>query len=520
MSLQGLRHICEFGWWSRMWVVQETLLSASAYIIVGQTMLSWDIVRQGAASLLHHANTCCRQLTADFDDRNYEKMIKDNIHVCAQIIQPFQRILTNTKNDLLAHLWTFRNRLASVRHDKVYGIMGLIKHEGSLLRPNYEEPFNILCRSVILEDIRLSNNLNALRGLRDDLKDNSDFSTWTTDWSDLDYWSEDRLRILNEIYRPMYHASLNHVPRVIMHDMPQYGEAALRVAGNVLDQVVHTTPFLRFHNDTAEHTDYIEIVTALKALHFCRTLSHRTSYITGGSFFNAFWKTLLAGCIIPYSARHDVGHNSPNTVDKTPRHSTRRDALWRTLLAGCINSYKWCHSPLHTSFGPDDKALQHATRRATTADLWSFMIWLMSISDGYFLAHKNDTADDVIESITTSPRQNPGANAPSSKGGTERMRDLDTVRTIRASVVRATSGRCMFITSKGYIGLGPHSLQVKDSVAILLGGSTPFALRPDQGKPKDVEHWKLIGDCYIHGWMDGELVRSEDTGLWGDVVLV
>ncbi|KAF2035384.1 hypothetical protein EK21DRAFT_53849, partial [Setomelanomma holmii] len=73
-----------------------------------------------------------------------------------------------------------------------------------------------------------------------------------------------------------------------------------------------------------------------------------------------------------------------------------------------------------------------------------------------------------------------------------------------------TSGRRMFVTEMGFIGLWPELTKVEDKVAILLGGSTPFMLReePSEFGPSI---YRLLGDCYVHGVMDGELVEGEKT---------
>jgi hypothetical protein len=46
-----------------------------------------------------------------------------------------------------------------------------------------------------------------------------------------------------------------------------------------------------------------------------------------------------------------------------------------------------------------------------------------------------------------------------------------------------------FITQSGYMGRGPHALQVGDIITILLGGEVPFVVR------KVGERYILIGEC-------------------------
>ena len=69
----------------------------------------------------------------------------------------------------------------------------------------------------------------------------------------------------------------------------------------------------------------------------------------------------------------------------------------------------------------------------------------------------------------------------------------------------ATHGRRVFVTSKGLIGLGPAALQPEDVVVVLFGGFTPFVLR------KVEDYYLLVGECYVHGKMDG-IEEWEDEG--------
>jgi hypothetical protein len=66
-------------------------------------------------------------------------------------------------------------------------------------------------------------------------------------------------------------------------------------------------------------------------------------------------------------------------------------------------------------------------------------------------------------------------------------------------------GRALFITSNGYIGLGPEDLKQGDAVAIFHGAKTPFVVRE---AAKD-NQWSLIGDCYVHGIMSGEALEGQ-----------
>ncbi|KAL2039474.1 hypothetical protein N7G274_007746 [Stereocaulon virgatum] len=77
------------------------------------------------------------------------------------------------------------------------------------------------------------------------------------------------------------------------------------------------------------------------------------------------------------------------------------------------------------------------------------------------------------------------------------------------NLLTACAGRFLFLTAVGYAGLGPHELQVGDSLYVLAGGHKLYVLRPVLGATRS-QTFNLIGDCYVQGIMDGEAVEGRD----------
>ncbi|KAK3393345.1 heterokaryon incompatibility protein-domain-containing protein [Podospora didyma] len=69
-------------------------------------------------------------------------------------------------------------------------------------------------------------------------------------------------------------------------------------------------------------------------------------------------------------------------------------------------------------------------------------------------------------------------------------------------VFRAQCGRRPFLTNMGFLGIGPAGMVPGDWICILDGGQTPYAIRPG-----GAGQWKFIGECYIHGIMNGETLQ-------------
>lgn len=70
------------------------------------------------------------------------------------------------------------------------------------------------------------------------------------------------------------------------------------------------------------------------------------------------------------------------------------------------------------------------------------------------------------------------------------------------ALVRNTKNRCLFRTSRAYIGLALLEVSAGDKICILGGAQVPFVLRPVQ------EEWRVVGECYVHGIMDGDAVKA------------
>jgi hypothetical protein len=112
------------------------------------------------------------------------------------------------------------------------------------------------------------------------------------------------------------------------------------------------------------------------------------------------------------------------------------------------------------------------------------------------------------------------------KGWNTRFQVLDlgrSVQTVKAKMQQRAAGgsasdfllaanqachyRRFFMTTRGYFGIGPERLQTWDTVAVLFGGKTPYVLTAAADSC-----FKFLGECYVHGIMDGEVVNMLNKG--------
>lgn len=73
-----------------------------------------------------------------------------------------------------------------------------------------------------------------------------------------------------------------------------------------------------------------------------------------------------------------------------------------------------------------------------------------------------------------------------------------------SQMMSASNGTIPFRTNKGYIGIGPASVEQGDLAVVLLGCEVPFLLRKENAVT-----YRLVGEAYVHGVMFGELFEKE-----------
>ena len=64
-------------------------------------------------------------------------------------------------------------------------------------------------------------------------------------------------------------------------------------------------------------------------------------------------------------------------------------------------------------------------------------------------------------------------------------------------------------SKNGYVGLAPAATVIGNAIALFKGGGSPLIVRREQA------HWKLVGDSYVHGMMNGECFREQNcNAMW------
>ncbi|GAB1196594.1 hypothetical protein APSETT444_005866 [Aspergillus pseudonomiae] len=185
-----------------------------------------------------------------------------------------------------------------------------------------------------------------------------------------------------------------------------------------------------------------------------------------------------------------------SSMDKTylPTGQNRVEALWRTLMTNKLSSTS--DDPVHNARSSFRFFMQKA--------LWS----LTHQSDEETITNLKlvrETDENNTLPTWEEIQQYGAKDEVGEPRGMVRIDDHDFDQTF----VHFYRGRLLYRTKRGYIGLGPWSVQAGDEVWVIAGARTPFVLRKSLiNNSSDTERRSLIGETYVHGIMDGEVISS------------
>lgn len=362
---------------------------------------------------------------------------------------------------LLPLLRNFRSRHASDQRDKVFALIGLVSIWGQdqALIPDYEKRLSRVYWETTRHLIRSSGSLSVLAGTTASTAQiHAGFPTWLTDWS----------------YRP----ASNEADRLNSHRF-------YRASGSLMDGI-------SVHGQTLLETKGYFIDTIDTVQGFSDSLAENLN-----AWFVLNWESFFS---------------QPSYI----HGGTTRDAFWRTICGDVI-------------YVPEARTEREKFRRAEASDVKAFEHW-----------RRVDKSANRRTSIIGGTWQD--LVSPEEQAAHKIRNDF------KLAVECASKGRQFFITTRGRLGTGPPNLKQGDSVYILHGSRVPLILRKTHTSRKchdkvveklvfsgrEVEgQWRraarqdakvtgdreasrfsrcskvhdkcyrLIGDAYVHGIMDG-----------------
>ncbi|KAE8354715.1 heterokaryon incompatibility protein-domain-containing protein [Aspergillus coremiiformis] len=485
-------------WWKRVWVIQEVVVPSKIMVLYGSMIAPWEMFVQAANRLHNDPQMWLRRLVAD--DLKILAAFSQQIRGIESIRQRWH---STEQITLLQLLRQFSGREATDSRDRVYALLGLAK-DGPSIEPIYSISESQAFIDTTLDIISRSEGLDGLAGDLA-LKNNHALPSWVPDWSSVLH-SLVRSRVENVRH---YAACGDSTIYVQM-------EASEEWSG-ICQQI---TPCHKKSKKRDDSWDIIDdwIMNFWSSLdsspwdqllrEYQKDADNRAKYLAAIENFY-----IVRGG--PMCLRHygDGVISLPGLlIDSVLAVG---ETMWSDkVLMATIESWLALIAG-HSAFLKEAISCEDF-ERTMCADLLTDTATgrcrRLFQQDIYFIANwiVKEVGDYSQKSLLRPCRLG--------KNSLENSALVGNLTSVRSSILQATFRRRFFITARGRIGLGPTSMKKGDRVYILPGGRTPFILRPNRrGQARvrqglDLHRYtikprlpqRLLGDCYVHGLMDGE----------------
>ncbi|CAG8949911.1 hypothetical protein HYFRA_00004241 [Hymenoscyphus fraxineus] len=480
---EELRKIMNCRWWKRIWVIQEVVVPKKITVVYGSSVAPWEILVNAARWLSRN-----RISTTPFCFSNDNLTVLSYVSRIILDIERMREIWNNGKQTpLLSLLRRFRDRKASDDKDKVYALLGLANSKTSIV-PDYSLSVSEVFQNATLDIIKESGSLSILMG---DLgrKDRQELPSWVPDWSSA-YDDLDRHRV-EAMENHQYHASESSKLYIQYRRADEWrGLSFYLKLGrgiNIRDSC------LEVFNTQVGTTDWQEWLLngADKS-----NLSEEECFLAVDDYY-----TSCRGAV----CLEDLGSG----IIRLPGIST--DIVTRT------GDIAYCDETISSVIGSWISLASDSFREGRLGDAFMRTICAGRVSTGSSNQEISTRKID-LEDLDAIDRwfQEAGLIPAREDTGEPKRKLTQTSGDIENAIRSATIRRRFFRTKNGHFGLGPPKTQRGDCVYVLLGGQTPFILRPAGGRSirrdrnypmlghQKVACYEVIGDCYVDGLMNGE----------------
>jgi hypothetical protein len=477
-------------WWSRIWVIQEVAVSQLALIRCGHTSLPW-------MDLVHFLGRFpIQDMPRDVLELRYLRQSFQGIDAARQMV------LNKLPIPLLSLLMRFRAFSSHDARDKVYALLGLAERDPMgilehVLRSNYTASIEYTCKATVQFCVTVNHSLDILSTAGRRI-DKPDWPSWIPSW-DLTHppWQHSTSKPYFSLLGPdqiqsksPYQASGHHPP-IARLGSPDDERNLMEVQGLKIAKVVQV--------GRISSTKFLEsnLASWFYMLHI-----HFQDHNGQLSKAAAFW----TNCAELRKEESCRSHEEPKEVQPPNESSQQRQ-----------------------------KPLMQATERNTSVNADTISTYGGAITE---MCYRTMTADRDATGSQSMPylylhhvlETQQAFLSQSLQGATSKA--LPVFQDFMIAIEQATNYRTLFITEEGHIGLGPTTTKLGDEVCVILGCSVPLMLRshdvlqdhrqgqshlgtrleaPSRGVSRRTHHryHRLIGECYFHGFMDGEAVSKE-----------
>jgi hypothetical protein len=145
--------------------------------------------------------------------------------------------------------------------------------------------------------------------------------------------------------------------------------------------------------------------------------------------------------------------------------------------------------------------LVSSIKKNPVSDSLSDLKWKVPIAGALYPRMSGGEAN-IQRSFEALKKELGNSNLPNSSTSSE---EIMGGKTYRQALHGNFRGWRVFVTQKEYVGICSDGLKAGDRICILDGGAVPFAVRRGT-----FNRHRLVGECYVHGLMEGEGKRLQN----------
>ncbi|KAF9701330.1 hypothetical protein EKO04_000445 [Ascochyta lentis] len=487
-------------YFSRIWIVQELLSASDLIIWCGADTLNEEFpVLEASARLLQmwNCNIKTQIATTALEDKKAQGVGRLKLG-CPGHLETLKFAREVGLSGILRLLFATRCFDATDPRDKIFALVGLAS--------DVDEDFVDYSRSyegVIkeLSNMLLDGRIETESGCALDLwssitreeEDDLMGPSWVVDW----------LKLKDSLYTPMMTQYPSEKPVIQRIPAIEFSgkdsTEALHVRGTIFDTVTHIVPspvsmrqllpqseLIAFQNVPGSYEWHAQVVDLIAPP--VGTDEEAVYQPTGETLYDAFWRTLCCNRSsedVFSPPIDDSGYIAWCRLSELQQARRECEAFCRRTIS-TRKRWFWSISTLSVS------ALAYRFRRN------QFLLCAMSLTLAPLVPFFNDAWDLSLKMLLK--RTHDEYTQQSTQTQIE-QRDFES------SFSQYTQGRKFCVTGQGLIGWLPLATKFGDSVGIFTGCRIPYVLRAFDGG------YKIVGDTYLHGVMNGEKDESKGEML-------
>ncbi|KAI1750029.1 heterokaryon incompatibility protein-domain-containing protein [Xylaria castorea] len=470
VSLLSLVSFLRNPWWDRVWTAQEAVLARDLTFQYGHKSISRATMMGMLRSFHVHLYNCCISVTETWmDNRTEFKGALDLMWITELQLKPEIFRAGASGRSFCQAVSYFRHREATNLRDKVYGLLGIVD-DAQYITIDYDLPVELVYENSAREIITNSRTLDLFSHLTASLRPEKSLCndptrkrlpSWVPNWnngfSTILHPSFGRVLRLETL--SLFKACGSHLFKPVKGDK----QGSLRVKGIMFDTVERISPC-----SPSVPNNGVVWVVRLGGMPFDEKEKVIRSARNRHKFYHLEvirdWRNM---------ARVEEEPEQPY-----PSGGTILEAFWRTLCLDVSSIRKKSQSDTRFYRADQEDRLAHDH------------FWLVGLRSLY----DRPTRDQLLNN----PQHQPDSNSTENH------------------IIEAILDRRFIFSKKGYIGLAPNGVKEGDMICVLAGGHLPFVLRGVKTATNNSSRAEIvctiIGDAYLHGIMDGEVVNKVDEG--------